>query len=240
MELYALIGFYKKPMRCLKRGRKRRIIFPKAIVFCKFFSLNCYCYYEFLLITYQSGIRASNGPWWHAINLMLNFVKRFKKSLLDMSPILIKFTPHFKQSLPNFNPYVSNTLPRKGRSTHSPQLTSLHTSQSHFPPPNQIGPIPSSNFIFQSLVVMTLLDGFTKPNGTLIYKTLLWNNKSNWPLSISKGIALECYRWLTKFKGPQTWTEFTKAILLHFGPTDYEDPSEALTRLKQTSSVTKY
>ena len=36
------------------------------------------------------------------------------------------------------------------------------------------------------------------------------------------------------------WTEFTKAILLRFGPTDYEDPSEALTRLKQTFSVTEY
>ncbi|KAK9177553.1 hypothetical protein WN944_029576 [Citrus x changshan-huyou] len=55
-----------------------------------------------------------------------------------------------------------------------------------------------------------------------------------------EGITLQWHRWLTKFKGPQTWTEFTKAILLHFGPTDYEDPSEALTRLKQTSSVTEY
>lgn len=41
-----------------------------------------------------------------------------------------------------------------------------------------------------------------------------------------EGIALQWHRWLTKFKGPQTWTEFTKAILLPFGPTDYEDPSK--------------
>ena len=43
-----------------------------------------------------------------------------------------------------------------------------------------------------------------------------------------------------KFKGPLTWVEFTQAILLRFGPTDYEDPSEALTRLKQVSSVVAY
>ena len=34
--------------------------------------------------------------------------------------------------------------------------------------------------------------------------------------------------------------EFTEAILCRFGPTEYEDPSEALTRLKQTSTVTAY
>lgn len=43
-----------------------------------------------------------------------------------------------------------------------------------------------------------------------------------------------------KISGPLTWEEYTKAILLRFGPTDYEDPSEALTRLKQTSSVEAY
>ncbi|KAL5554076.1 hypothetical protein UlMin_041477 [Ulmus minor] len=44
-----------------------------------------------------------------------------------------------------------------------------------------------------------------------------------------EGIALQWHRWLTKFHGPLTWDEFTKAIQLRFGPTDYEDPSEALT-----------
>ncbi|KAL5785695.1 hypothetical protein ACOSQ2_008087 [Xanthoceras sorbifolium] len=55
-----------------------------------------------------------------------------------------------------------------------------------------------------------------------------------------EGIALQWYRWLAKFKGPVTWVEFTKASLLRFGPTDYEDPSEALTRLKQTTTVSAY
>lgn len=43
-----------------------------------------------------------------------------------------------------------------------------------------------------------------------------------------------------KFRGPLTWAEFTKAMLLQFGPTNYEDPSKSLTRLKQTLTVAAY
>ncbi|KAL5736044.1 hypothetical protein ACOSQ2_030832 [Xanthoceras sorbifolium] len=46
--------------------------------------------------------------------------------------------------------------------------------------------------------------------------------------------------WFAKLKGPVTWIEFTKALLLRFGPTDYEDPLEAFTRLKQTTIVSAY
>ncbi|KAJ0077271.1 hypothetical protein Patl1_35304 [Pistacia atlantica] len=55
-----------------------------------------------------------------------------------------------------------------------------------------------------------------------------------------EGIALQWYRWLTKFCGPFTRDEFTTAVQLRFGPTDYEDPLEALTRLKQTTTVAAY
>ncbi|KAH9651124.1 hypothetical protein KPL70_026631 [Citrus sinensis] len=55
-----------------------------------------------------------------------------------------------------------------------------------------------------------------------------------------EGIALQWHRWLSKLKGPLDWEEFTRALLQRFGPTDYEDPSEALTRLKQTSIVEAY
>ncbi|KAJ0113157.1 hypothetical protein Patl1_03570 [Pistacia atlantica] len=47
-----------------------------------------------------------------------------------------------------------------------------------------------------------------------------------------EGITLQWHGWLTKFRGPLTWDEFTTAVQLRFGPTDHEDPSEALTRLK--------
>lgn len=55
-----------------------------------------------------------------------------------------------------------------------------------------------------------------------------------------EGIALQWHRWLTKFRGPLTWHELTQAALLRFGPTDYDDPSESLTRLRQTTTVTAY
>jgi len=42
---------------------------------------------------------------------------------------------------------------------------------------------------------------------------------------------------LIKFRGPLTWEELTKAIQQWFGPTDYKDPSKALTRLKQNTTV---
>jgi len=55
-----------------------------------------------------------------------------------------------------------------------------------------------------------------------------------------EGIALQWHRWLTKFRGLLTWEELIKAIQQRFGPTDYEDPSEALTRLKQNTTVAAY
>ncbi|KAH7517611.1 hypothetical protein FEM48_Zijuj09G0083200 [Ziziphus jujuba var. spinosa] len=55
-----------------------------------------------------------------------------------------------------------------------------------------------------------------------------------------EGLALQWHRWFMKFHGPVSWKEFTKAILLRFGPTEFEDPSEALTRLRQTTTVEAY
>ncbi|KAJ0042456.1 hypothetical protein Pint_17421 [Pistacia integerrima] len=55
-----------------------------------------------------------------------------------------------------------------------------------------------------------------------------------------EGIALQWHRWLTKFRGPLTWDEFTTTVQLRFGPIDYKDPSKALTRLKQTTTVAAY
>jgi hypothetical protein len=53
-------------------------------------------------------------------------------------------------------------------------------------------------------------------------------------------VALQWYRWYTKNRGQLRWTEFVKAFLHHFGPIDYEDPLEALSRLKQTTTVNAY
>ena len=52
--------------------------------------------------------------------------------------------------------------------------------------------------------------------------------------------ALQWHCWLSKCMGHLNWSEFTQAVLHRFGPTDYKDPSEALTRLRQTSTVNIY
>ncbi|KAJ0436024.1 putative nucleotidyltransferase, Ribonuclease H [Helianthus annuus] len=54
------------------------------------------------------------------------------------------------------------------------------------------------------------------------------------------GIALQWHRWFTKLKGPTTWREFSQALLARFGPTDYENPAEALSRLKHTTTIAHY
>jgi len=36
------------------------------------------------------------------------------------------------------------------------------------------------------------------------------------------------------------WEEFTKALLYHFRPTDYDDPLEALSHLRQTTIINAY
>ena len=53
-------------------------------------------------------------------------------------------------------------------------------------------------------------------------------------------VALQWYRWYTKTRGQLRWHEFVTTLLHRFGPTDYEDPSEALSRLKQTTTVNAY
>nr|TKS09462.1 hypothetical protein D5086_0000093050 [Populus alba] len=55
-----------------------------------------------------------------------------------------------------------------------------------------------------------------------------------------KLLALQRHRWLTKYKGTLTWPEFTTALLQCFGPTEYEDPSKALTRCRQVTTVAAY
>lgn len=54
------------------------------------------------------------------------------------------------------------------------------------------------------------------------------------------GIALQWHRWFTKLKGPVTWAEFSQALLARFGPTNYENSAEALSRLKHTTTVAQY
>jgi len=53
-------------------------------------------------------------------------------------------------------------------------------------------------------------------------------------------IALQWHWWSAKSRGPMTWREFTTTLLSRFGPTDYDDPSESLHRLKHITTVAAY
>ncbi|GFS38385.1 hypothetical protein Acr_00g0057160 [Actinidia rufa] len=70
------------------------------------------------------------------------------------------------------------------------------------------------------------------------------NPTSNLKLSFPKFTGDDPTGWIYRaeqyFEGPLTWDDFTTALLRRFGPTDFEDPSEALTRLKQNTTVAVY
>ena len=51
---------------------------------------------------------------------------------------------------------------------------------------------------------------------------------------------MQWYRWFEKAWPNITWEEFTQALCVRFGPTDYEDFDEALAKLQQTGTVHEY
>ncbi|KAJ8751592.1 hypothetical protein K2173_016841 [Erythroxylum novogranatense] len=55
-----------------------------------------------------------------------------------------------------------------------------------------------------------------------------------------EGNALQWYRWYFNYHTLDSWNDLSHAVLVRFGPTEYEDPAEALSRLKQTSTVAVY
>ncbi|KAJ0917862.1 putative retrotransposon gag domain-containing protein [Helianthus annuus] len=54
------------------------------------------------------------------------------------------------------------------------------------------------------------------------------------------GEALSWYKYLANNKLLGTWPEFSRALELRFGPSDYENHKAALFKLKQTTSVVAY
>jgi len=52
--------------------------------------------------------------------------------------------------------------------------------------------------------------------------------------------ALQWYRWFEKARPNITWEEFTQALCVCFGPTNYEDFDEALAKLQQIGTVREY
>ena len=52
--------------------------------------------------------------------------------------------------------------------------------------------------------------------------------------------ALQWNQWFEKARLNVTWEEFTQALCVRFGPTNYEDFDEALAKLQQTGTVREY
>ena len=52
--------------------------------------------------------------------------------------------------------------------------------------------------------------------------------------------ALEWYQWYEQSQPNMTWEQFTQALCIHFGLSDYKDFDEALVKLQQTGTVREY
>ena len=52
--------------------------------------------------------------------------------------------------------------------------------------------------------------------------------------------ALEWYQWYEQSQPNVTWEQFTQALCIHFGLSDYEDFDKALVKLQQTGTVREY
>lgn len=52
--------------------------------------------------------------------------------------------------------------------------------------------------------------------------------------------ALQWYQWYEKTQPNMQWEEFTQALCVHFGPSNYEDFDKALAKLQQTGTVHEY
>ena len=52
--------------------------------------------------------------------------------------------------------------------------------------------------------------------------------------------ALQWYQWFEKKQTDVSWEDFTQALCVRFGPSDYENFDEALAKLRQMGSVREY
>ena len=55
-----------------------------------------------------------------------------------------------------------------------------------------------------------------------------------------EGFALQWHHWVTKTRRPIPWVDFTTTLRRHFDRTDFDDPFEALTRVRQTTTLDAY
>ncbi|KAK0603548.1 hypothetical protein LWI29_006160 [Acer saccharum] len=184
----------------------------------------------------------SNAEFRDEVNeILASHESRFDQILTELQALRLQQTrPTTKKDI---NPFTS------GEASHSRNNTQSNTLQTN----------PANNSTDHHLKLSFPKFNGDDPTGWIYKAEQYFDFKNIVPVQQVQlasfhleGIALQWHRWLMKFRGPLTWDEFTKAVLHRFGPTDYEDPlevnqctksvhlSEALTRLKQTSTVAAY
>lgn len=55
-----------------------------------------------------------------------------------------------------------------------------------------------------------------------------------------EGKAFSCFSWLKDLGTMGVWEEFTATLRVQFGPSSFEDPIRAFTKLRQTSTIEEY
>ncbi|GJV99070.1 ty3-gypsy retrotransposon protein [Tanacetum coccineum] len=76
--------------------------------------------------------------------------------------------------------------------------------------------------------------------GSLLPRSMLLDVPKFTGTDQDKGAAAEWFRWMTRNGLITNWDGFEESVKNRFGPSKYEDPHGALSKLLQTGSVTKY
>lgn len=84
-------------------------------------------------------------------------------------------------------------------------------------------------------------NGWIYKAGQYFYRNQI--DESQWLNIASYNIeeeALQFYRWFNNTRGQFSWKDLTIRLLQRFGPKEFEDPAGALSKLRQTGTVTEY
>lgn len=55
-----------------------------------------------------------------------------------------------------------------------------------------------------------------------------------------EGKDLQWFRWMERSGAIASWDDFSKSLLVRFGPPQYEDPTALLSKLRHSSTVEHY
>ncbi|CAL0330417.1 unnamed protein product [Lupinus luteus] len=116
----------------------------------------------------------------------------------------------------------------------------------YFPPTYGSGYFSSLGTIKPPKLHLQQFDG-TEPLDWLFHAEQYFNlyqvapfQRVQWVVFSMKGDALSWYRWMFNTNQLSSWEEFTKALLVRFGPSTFVNAQADLFKLQQTSTVKEY